>query len=62
VFENQQRLNQSLLAAHPEEPHPLDITYYFEFLQSFNFSILVGTFIARVYRNHRAKTKQSKNN
>ena len=31
----------------------LDITYYFEPIQSFNFLLSVGTFIARVCRNHR---------
>jgi hypothetical protein len=31
----------------------LDITYYFEPIQSFNFPLSVGTFIAMVCRNHR---------
>jgi hypothetical protein len=30
-----------------------DITYYFKPIQSFDFPLSVGTFIAMVYRNHR---------
>jgi hypothetical protein len=30
-----------------------DITYHFEPIQSFNFPLSVGTFIAMVCRNHR---------
>ena len=33
--------------------YPLDITQYFEPIQSINFLLSVGTFIARLCRNHR---------
>jgi len=37
----------------PTNRYLLDITYYFEPIQSFNFPLSVGTFIAMVCRNHR---------
>jgi hypothetical protein len=38
----------------------LDITYYFKPIQSFNFPLSVGTFIAMVCRNHRGRNQSIK--